>query len=49
MLRMQDETHTGHKDLILMLFVGMGEDIGALKRLWEEAKDVIDDEDSTFG
>lgn len=37
----------GHVDLVLVVFVvGMGKDIGTLKRLRAVAEDVIDNEDS---
>jgi hypothetical protein len=35
--------------LVGVLFVRVGEDVGALQRLREEAEDVVDDEDALFG
>jgi hypothetical protein len=39
----------GHEDLVGVVFVRVGEDIGALEGLIEEAEDVVDDEDALFG
>ena len=39
----------GHEDLVLVVLVGVGEDIGALEGLGTEAEDVIDDEDGGGG
>jgi hypothetical protein len=36
----------GHEDLVRVVGVGVGEDVGALERLVEEAEDVVDDEDT---
>jgi hypothetical protein len=36
----------GHEDLVGVVFVRVGEDVGALEGLVEEAEDVIDDEDT---
>jgi hypothetical protein len=33
----------GNEDLVGRFFVGVGEDVGALKGLREEAEDVVDD------
>lgn len=35
----------GHEDLMLLVLIGIGEDVGALKGLGLEAEDVVDDED----
>ena len=37
---------TWHEHLILLLFVTICQDVSTLKRLWEEAEDVVDDKDS---
>ena len=34
-----------HEDVVLVFFVGVGEDVGPLQILREEAKDVVDNED----
>lgn len=39
----------GHEDLVLVLLVGVCEDVGALQRLGEEAEDVVDEEDGGGG
>lgn len=39
----------GHEDLVLVVLVGVGEDIGALEGLGFEAEDVVDDEDGGGG
>lgn len=39
----------GDEDLILVRFVRMREDVGALQGLWPEAEDVVDDQDGFFG
>lgn len=31
-----------------MLFIRVGEDVGALECLWEEAEDVVNDENAAF-
>jgi hypothetical protein len=33
----------------LPILISIGEDVGALERLVEEAEDVVDDEDAEFG
>lgn len=38
-----------HEDLVLVVLVGVGEDVGALEGLGTEAEDVIDDEDGRGG
>lgn len=38
----------GHEDLVLVVFVAMGEDVGALDGLRPEAEDVVDDQDALF-
>ena len=43
------EEEIRHEDLVLVRGVGMGEDVGALKGLVAESKDVIDDEDGAGG
>jgi hypothetical protein len=35
-----------HEDLVRVVGVGVGEDVGALQRLVEEAEDIVDDEDA---
>ena len=37
----------GHEDLVLVFFVRVGEDIGALDGLGPVPKDVIDDQDTS--
>ena len=39
----------GHEDLHAVFFVGVGEDVGTLDDLGEEAEDVVDDEDGGVG
>lgn len=39
----------GHEDLVLLVLIRGGEDIGTLESLGEEAKDVIDDQNALFG
>ena len=43
------EIFTGHEDLVLLFLIAMCQDIGALEGLWEEAEDVVNDEDRRFG
>lgn len=38
-----------HEDLVGVLRVGEGEDVGALQSLREEAEDVVDDQEGAFG
>lgn len=38
-----------HEDLVLVVLVGVGEDVGALEGLRAEAEDVVDDEDGRGG
>jgi len=40
---------TGHEHLVLVVLVGVCEDVGTLQRLWEETEDVVDDQKSRFG
>ena len=35
---------TRHENLVLVVLVRVSKDISALKRLWEESKDVVDDQ-----
>ncbi|KAL8687076.1 MAG: hypothetical protein Q9218_006649, partial [Villophora microphyllina] len=35
----------GHEDLVLVVLICVGEDVGALEGLWAVAKDVVDNED----
>ena len=37
-----------HEDVVLVFFVGVGEDVGPLQILREEAEDVVDNEDRLF-
>lgn len=39
---------TGHEDLVLVLLVGVGKDVGTLERLREETEDVVDDKQSAL-
>lgn len=39
----------GHEDLVLLVLVRGGEDIGTLESLREEAEDVVDDQNALFG
>jgi len=44
------EEEVGHEDAVLVvLIVGVGEDVGALQGLRREAEDVVDDENGAFG
>lgn len=39
----------GDEDTVGSLFVAVCENIGALEGLWEEAEDVVDEQDGVFG